>query len=254
MGGIEYVYWPGTTTRLTPWMLYCLQRLDEDLRKFFDVHLTLDSSDVQRGIRTYEEQVELFTSRYRKQAVGSGPYGDVRWWGSARWVRHSGLGTVAQPGKSNHEIQGTSAAIDLADSGDAGIGTMGSNRSNWLRANAGKYGLEPEGFSFNEAWHYRVPGIFRVPPTPPPAPTIPEEFSMAEAIVSAPNGVVVHLRSGGKTNFESAPQYNTFRDQVAFLRNAGATDIMALPPLEEVPKVSWETFNFLCRYIGAPLK
>lgn len=175
MGGINYVYWGNT--RLTPWMFYCLSLLDADLRRLFGVHLTLDSSDTQRGIRTHEEQVNLFLSRYRPQAIGSGPFGDVRRWNGTRYVRHSGLGTVAQPGTSNHEIQGTSAAIDLADSGDAGIGTMGSNRSNWLRANAGKYGLEPEGFDFNEAWHYRISGIFRVPPTPP-APVQSEEDDM----------------------------------------------------------------------------
>lgn len=162
MGGIEYVYWPGTTTRLTPWMLECLQKLDADLRRLFDVQLTLDSSGTQRGIRTHQEQVDLFLSRYRVQWSGDGPFGDVRYWQGRRYVRHSGLGTVAQPGTSNHEIQDNYyAAVDLADSGGAGIGTMGSNRSNWLRANAGKYGLEPEGFKFKEAWHYRVPNIFK---------------------------------------------------------------------------------------------
>lgn len=168
MGGIQYVYWPGTTTRLTPWMLYCLQRLDADLRRLFDVHLSLDSSGTQRGIRTHEEQKDLFLSRYRVQWAGYGPFNDVRYWEGRRYVRHSGLGTVAQPGTSNHEIQEEYyAAIDLADSGGEGIGTMGSNRSNWLRANAGKYGLEPEGFKFKEAWHYRVPNIFQNVPGKP---------------------------------------------------------------------------------------
>ncbi len=88
------------------------------------------------------------------------------------------------------------------------------------------------------------------------APTTPQPTSQedsVEAIVSAPNGIVVHLRPGGKINFESAQQYNTFRDQIAFLRNAGATDVMALPPLASVPSVTWDTFSFLARYIGAPI-
>lgn len=188
MGGIKYVYWPDTTTRLTPWMLYCLQRLDADLQKLFGVSLSLDSSDTQRGIRTHEEQTNLFLSRYRVQWDGKGPFGDVRYWQGRRYVRHSGLGTVAQPGTSNHEIQDNYyAAIDLADSGGAGIGTMGSARSNWLRDNAWRYGLEPEGFKFKEAWHYRVPGIFQEPPVPPAPPIQSEEDDMR---LSTWNGAV----------------------------------------------------------------
>lgn len=159
MGGINYVYWMGA--RLTPWMLYCLQRLDADLRAKFGVHLVLDPS---KGIRTEAEQTAIFLSRYRAQRTGSGPFGDVRWWNGTRYVRHSGLGTVAAPRTSNHEIQGTTAAVDVADSGGAGIGTWGSERSNWLRANAGNYGLIPEGFNFKEAWHYAVPNIFQAVP------------------------------------------------------------------------------------------
>ncbi|MDA4893025.1 M23 family metallopeptidase [Microbacterium resistens] len=87
------------------------------------------------------------------------------------------------------------------------------------------------------------------------APQPPEMIgtdTKMEVIVSAPNGIVAHLRPGGKTNFGSAAEYNTFRDQINFLRNAGATDIMALPPLANVPGVTWDTFGYLCRYIGAP--
>ncbi|WP_341935350.1 hypothetical protein MRBLWO14_000997 [Microbacterium sp. LWO14-1.2] len=159
MGGMQYVYWMGA--RLTPWMLYCLKLLDADLRRLFGVSLVLHST---AGIRLHEEQKALFLSRYQLQASGTGPYGDVRWWQGRRYVRHSGDGTVAPPSESNHEIQGTTAAVDVADSGGAGIGTMGSARSNWLRANASKYGLIPEGFKFKEAWHYAIPDIFRAVP------------------------------------------------------------------------------------------
>lgn len=174
MGGIEYVYWMGA--RLTPWMKYCLERLDVDLRKLFGVHLVLDSS---KGIRLNSEQRAIFLDRYRPQSSGGGPFGDVRWWNGTRYVRHSGLGTVAQPGSSNHEIQGTTAAVDLADSGGSGIGTMGSARSNWLRRNAANYGLIPEGFNFREAWHYAVPNIFQaVPGGNTSAPRVPKEDDM----------------------------------------------------------------------------
>lgn len=191
MGGIEYVYRDGA--RLTPWMNYCMGLLDADLQRLFGVRLALAPD---KGIRTLEEQTAIFLSRYRVQLVGSGPFGDVRWWKGRRYVRHSGLGTVAQPGTSNHEIQGSTAAVDVADSGGAGIGTMGSARSNWLRANASRYGLVPEGFGFGEAWHYAIPHIFNaVPGTPaggagsskpgtPVAPEeVPEEDEMKETYI-----------------------------------------------------------------------
>lgn len=192
MGGIQYVFWPGTSTRLTPWMLHCLERLDADLQRLFGVRLALDSSATQRGIRTNQEQINLFLSRYRVQASGSGPFGDVRYWRGRRYVRHSGPGTVATPDTSNHEIQGDKAAVDLADTGGAGIGTMGSARSNWLRKNAANYGLIPEGFSFAEAWHYAVPNIF----TPVPAgsgqniaPPLEDDEMLALKINAGANGV-----------------------------------------------------------------
>lgn len=194
MGGIHYVYWMGA--RLTPWMLYCLQLLDADLRRLFDVRLVLHS---RAGIRTHEEQKELFLSRYRLQSSGSGPFGDVRWWQGRRYVRHSGDGTVAPPSESNHEIQGTTAAVDVADSGGAGIGTMGSARSNWLRANAAKYGLIPEGFKFREAWHYAIPNIFNAVPGSPaggadsskPRPVVDEvqEDEMPDSMFAIVDGV-----------------------------------------------------------------
>lgn len=195
MGGIEYVYWDGA--RLTPWMKHCLEKLDADLRRLFGVHLVLDPS---KGIRLNSEQRAIFLDRYRPQRTGGGPFGDVRWWNGVRYVRHSGLGTVAQPGTSNHEIQGTTAAVDLADSGGAGIGTMGSARSNWLRANASKYGLIPEGFKFNEAWHYAVPNIFTPVPSGganvTPAPVPEEDDDMIAARITDGQGRKHHAIIG----------------------------------------------------------
>lgn len=111
-----------------------------------------------------------------------------------------------------------------------------------------------------EPWHWELPNVRRysivreIPATAAGSAKPMEGIIMAEAIVAAPNGVVVHLRAGGKTNFTKPAEYNTFRDQVAFLRAQGATDLMPLPPLEKVPAVTWDTFNFLCAYIGAPVK
>ncbi|MFF1540511.1 M23 family metallopeptidase [Microbacterium sp. NPDC058269] len=88
------------------------------------------------------------------------------------------------------------------------------------------------------------------PGTPTPGPGKSEENM--EAIVKVPNGTIVHLRYGGKTDFSSVEQYNTFRQQVDTLRSLGATDVMALPELSKVPGVAWDTFSFLAGYIGAP--
>lgn len=237
MGGINYVYWMGA--RLTPWMLYCLQRLDADLQRLFGVRLVLDAS---KGIRTEAEQTAIFLARYRAQRTGSGPFGDVRWWNGTRYVRHSGLGTVAAPRTSNHEIQGTTAAVDVADSGGAGIGTMGSARSNWLRANAANYGLVPEGFNFGEAWHYAVPNIFNPVPAggADAAPAIERllEDAMANPIIDvnstlwigrndgtfeqyetwkAPNsrGIITTVFFGGKGTEDKIPKLNAADFEVA---------------------------------------
>lgn len=88
------------------------------------------------------------------------------------------------------------------------------------------------------------------PGTPTPGPGTSEENM--EAIVKVPNGTIVHLRYGGKTDFASQQQYNDFRMQVNTLRGLGATDIMPLPELSTVPGVTWDTFTFLAGCIGAP--
>lgn len=168
MGGLTYVYWTGA--RLTAWMYYVISLLDRDLFALFGVHVIVTS-----GIRTYDEQVSIFLSRYVTAGrINGRKVYDTRVWNGTRYYRISAAGTVAVPSTSNHEIQGTFAAVDLSDTGgDAGIGTWGSARSNWLRANAGAYDLIPEGFDFNEAWHYKVRNIFNTPPAAPaPAPVI----------------------------------------------------------------------------------
>lgn len=188
MGGTnDYVYRDGS--RLTPWMLYIIERANREFEARWGCELLVTS-----GIRTHQEQINIFLSKYRVQWFGNGPYGDVRWWNGKRYVRHVGGGTVAPPSKSNHEIQGTGddakAAFDLRDSGrDAGVSRGNNPRANWLRENAPRLGLIASGYGFGEPWHYDVPGIFRTPPTAPtgggsrPISIPSEEDSMFIAIV-----------------------------------------------------------------------
>lgn len=194
MGGNapEFVWRDGS--RLTPYMAYQVERLNADMVRLFGVEVRVTS-----GIRTHQEQIDIFLSTYTAQASGSGPFGDVRWWGGTRYVRYDPSGTAAAPGESNHEIQGDVAAMDLRDTGsDPGISSMGSARSEWLRVNCGNYGMEPEGFQFGEAWHYRIPGIYQSAPTATPqATTESEEDNDMYAIRQAgvPNSGII-IRPG----------------------------------------------------------
>ncbi|MDF2915891.1 MAG: hypothetical protein K0S70_108 [Microbacterium sp.] len=164
-GAVEFVYRDGQ--RLTPWMNYQIDRLDAEFFRVWGCHI-----HVRSGIRTYEEQVAIFTERYRiaSQVNGRHVY-DTRVWNGVRWYRISPLGTVAVPSTSNHEIQGTTAAADLYDDGPgAGVATKGSARANWLRYWCTLFDMVAEGYNFNEAWHYAMLHIFQTPPTPAPTP------------------------------------------------------------------------------------
>ncbi|WKW85419.1 endolysin [Microbacterium phage Milani] len=185
---VDWVYRNGS--RLTPWMNYCCDLLDRDLRRLFGVDLVVTS-----GIRLDWEQEAIFRKRYTLTPNGRRVY-DTRWWNGRLWYRIDPAGRVAVPKTSNHEIQGDDGAMDLADTGGPGIGTWGSERANWLRANAWRYGLEPEGYNFKEAWHYKVPGIYRTPPPSAGNTTRPEEDSMSVAI-HLNNTHFFHLWPGG---------------------------------------------------------
>lgn len=166
MGGtVEYVYHQGQ--RLTAWMLYVILMLDADLFRAFGVHVLVSSA-----IRTYEEQKRIFLARYvRASDVNGRRVYDTRVWNGVRWYRISSGGTVAVPGYSNHEIQGTKAAVDIRDSGrDAGITNRNSVRGRWIRDWCRRTGLLiASGDGFGEGWHFDVPGIFRKPPAIPVA-------------------------------------------------------------------------------------
>ena len=109
---------------------------------------------VYSGYRSYDDQVKIFTERYRRGAHS--PYGDYRYWDGSTWGRVSGAGTVAAPGTSNHQ---SGHALDIRDSGsDAGVTIAGNARSNWIRANAASYGFTPIGYTFGEPWHIEYTG------------------------------------------------------------------------------------------------
>lgn len=82
----------------------------------------------------------------------------------------AGKGPVAAyPNANAPHIRGV--ALDLRDSGsDPGVTRGGTSRSNWLRANAPRFGFQPVGFGFNEPWHYEFSGDPWKDNTPTPAP------------------------------------------------------------------------------------
>lgn len=149
-------------SRLTPWMAYQVARLDADFYKRWGVHIKVTS-----GIRTCAEQERIFRDRYVTAGnINGRKVYDTRVWNGVRWYRISPLGTVAVPCTSNHNINGTSGAYDLRDTGsDPGITRAGTPRANWLRANAHKYDMVPEGYNFSEPWHYKALNIFKTPPS-----------------------------------------------------------------------------------------
>lgn len=109
-----------------------------------------------------------------------------------------------------------------------------------------------------EPWHWELPNVRSYAivldlPGSGSTATPQKGTVMAEAIVSV-NKQVIHLRGGGRSVFANERDYNTFRDQVTFLRARGATDLMPLPALAQVPAITPATHDFLCDYIGAPRK
>jgi Lyzozyme M1 (1,4-beta-N-acetylmuramidase) len=126
-------------------------KLEAAFRNAFGLDLSISS-----GYRSHEDQIKLFLERYRPQATGTGPYGDVRTYNGVRYVRISGAGTVAVPGTSRHENY---RALDIRDSGNnAGVTVAGSARGNWIKANAKNYGFNPAGYGFGEPWHIEFNG------------------------------------------------------------------------------------------------
>lgn len=142
--------------RLTPYMLYQLDRLNAAFKARWGVELIVTS-----GIRTHQEQIDIFLARYVKAGdVRGRKVYDTRVWNGVKWYRVSAAGTVAVPGTSNHEVQGTNAAMDIRDTGnDAGVTVKTSARGRWIRAEYAKYDMEAEGDNFGEGWHVKVRNI-----------------------------------------------------------------------------------------------
>lgn len=114
------------------------------LKKAFKARFNMDLI-VRSGVRTTEEQARL----YKLYLEGKG-------------------NQAAPPGSSNHEENGPVGprAVDLRDSGvSAGVTVRGTERANWLKTNARKYGFNPAGYGFDnvkggqeEPWHYEYTG------------------------------------------------------------------------------------------------
>ena len=118
------------------------------------------SLHVTSGYRTYAQQLSLWR----------------RWKGLEKPPFYAP--SVAYPGTSLHESGG---ALDVHDSGSSpGVTTAGNTRSNWLKANATKYGFKPIGYSFNEPWHIEYQGNYWVVPTPTPKPSEEDEMTPEE--------------------------------------------------------------------------
>lgn len=215
----EYVTINGA--RLTPWMAYQISRLDADFFRIWGCHIVVLSA-----IRTYQEQVNIFLSRYvTAPNVNGRKVYDTRVWNGVRWYRISPLGTVAIPGTSNHEIQGTKAAVDLGDTGSgAGVAVAGSSRANWLRANAWHYDMVPSGYSFKEAWHLDILNVFSKPPGTPsggenPVP-IPDEPEEEEELVYTVHFRTVDAAGKGAVTEATLGHFEFGNDLDQFVRTA----------------------------------
>ena len=123
---------------------------------------------ITSALREHAEQRKLFLERYRPQATGSGPYGDVRRYQGRRYVRTSSAGSVAIPGSewSRHE---RGLSLDLPEPARA-----------WMRAHGHRYGWirdvvpgEPWHFEYQAARDTRPAPAVATKPTPAPTTAPP---------------------------------------------------------------------------------
>lgn len=162
----KYVTYQGK--RVTPYMAWVLDGVNAWLQQHFKLTLV-----VRDGIRTDAEQEAIFRKRYVTAGnVNGRRVYDIRWWNGVAWYRISPAGTVAVPGTSDHEVQGTGtaarAAVDIADSGkDAGITVRSSTRGRAIRAAASSLHIVPDGDNFGEGWHWVIRGIWQAVPGKP---------------------------------------------------------------------------------------
>ena len=108
---------------------------------------------ITSALREHAEQRRLFLERYRPQATGSGPYGDVRRYQGRRYVRTSSAGSVAIPGSqwSRHE---RGLSLDLPEPARA-----------WMRAHGHRYGWIKD-IVPGEPWHFEYQAVRDTRPAP----------------------------------------------------------------------------------------
>ena len=99
--------------------------------------------------RTYEQQENLFVSRYSKTSLSGRP--TKSWKGVTYWQKPN-TAVAATPGTSNH---GLGLAIDFAEerNGKPGVESLSTGMVNWLIKNAARFGYSAELQS--EPWHWR---------------------------------------------------------------------------------------------------
>lgn len=162
-----------------------------------------------------------------------------------------GLRVVIQHGGGWSSLLAHLAAADVAvgDQVTQGqpLATMGSSGGDWpvhLHQE-----LRLDGVPVNPEDH-----LTAAAPAGVEAHLIERNNTMRTAIVSAPNGVVVMLQPGRRRDFANPAEYEAMRAVVAKGRASGSTDLMPLPELAKVQRVTWAEHAAYCAYLGAPLK
>lgn len=104
----------------------------------------MPAGGINSSYRDTALQRRIFLDRYKPQASGAGPFGDVRWYKGVRYVRISAKGMVAVPGTSVHE---TGLALDMATASAAHA---------WMLKHAGAHGWRRTISSEPWHWEYRA--------------------------------------------------------------------------------------------------
>lgn len=151
----------------------------------------------------------LITSGYRTYAEQKSLYD--------RWLAGTFFApSVAKPGTSRHE---NGRALDLRDSGSTpGVTVAGNKRSNWMRANAARYGFTPNGYSFNEPWHFEYTGN----PWTTPSSGAPSSVAYTKSYIKTIQNYLVNLGySVGTSGVDGSLGPATTKAVKAFQKAAG---------------------------------
>jgi len=141
----------GPTVRLVPTAARCWRAMTA---KATADGITLQATSSADSYRTYQQQVNMFTSRYQLEPTNNG----YQLWDSdgngvrERWYKKDDVDTAAVPGDSNH---GWALAIDVANASGA--------RLEWLDVHAVAYGFSWETLP-SEPWHIRNVTGDNIPP------------------------------------------------------------------------------------------